>query len=108
MQLRNRYVPSVYDKKPSYVKPSIQKRYSNRKQTLKNPTVRERKVGYDMRSTIHRKPTYETIYKNYYTLDETFRQLRKINEENYAEQIKMIEQQQDNIIEKINKIKKNL
>ena len=94
MQLRNRYVPSIYDRKPSY-----ENRNCNKKSSY------PRKSGYNMKATHHKKPNYEENPRNDKTLDMTFKSLRKTNKMNYQKELLFIEKQQSQIIKKLNDLK---
>ena len=94
MQLRNRYVPSIYDRKPSYENRNCNKRSSY-----------PRKSGYNMKATHHKKPNYEENPRNDKTLDMTFKSLRKTNKMNYQKELLFIENQQSQIIKKLNDLK---
>ena len=93
MQLRNRYVPSIYDIKPSYENRNCNKRSSY-----------PRKSGY-MKATHHKKPNYEETPRNEKSLDMTFKNLRKTNKMNYQKELLFIEKQQTQIIKKLNDLK---
>ena len=93
MQLRNRYVPSIYDRKPSYENRNCNKRSSY-----------PRKSGY-MKATHHKKPNYEETPRNEKSLDMTFRSLRRTNRTNYQKELLFIEKQQSQIIKKLNDLK---
>ncbi len=94
MQLRNRYVPSIYDRKPTYENRNCNKRSNH-----------QRRSGYNMKATHHKKPNYEETSSNEKTLDMTFRSLRKKNKMNYQKELQIIEKQQSQIIKKLNDLK---
>lgn len=97
MQLRNRYVPSIYDRKTNF----------ERKSSYNKKPTSERKAGYNLKSTYHVKPTYQDTNKNEKSLDITFKNLRS-KDNNYKKQLLFIEEQQNQILEKINDLKKRI
>ena len=58
-----------------------------------------------MKSTHHKKPNYEENPRNDKTLDMTFKSLRKTNKMNYQKELLFIENQQSQIIKKLNDLK---
>ena len=53
----------------------------------------------------HKKPNYEENTRNDKTLDMTFKSLRKTNKMNYQKELLFIENQQSQIIKKLNDLK---